>query len=139
MPWAKSGESPVNCSMNFVTYPKYEKYKSIMHRAQNSMDQWGIFFEICVIVIKCWCVKVMAVQVNRCQKFLFLHQLTHNMTTDCSLNYQFSTWKLQAQNIRRTCCVHKLFSCFCFDIQNSLCTQHVLLMFWACSFHVLNW
>ena len=30
------------------------------------------------------------------------------MTKDCPLNYQFSTWKLQAQNIRRTCCVHKL-------------------------------
>ena len=37
----------------------------------------------------------------------------------------------------RTCCVQ--FFCFCFDIQNNLCTQHVLLMFWACSFHVLNW
>ena len=24
-------------------------------------------------------------QVNLCQKLLFLHQLTHNMTTDCSL------------------------------------------------------
>ena len=31
------------------------------------------------------------VQVNLCQKLLFLHQLTHNMTTDCSLNYEFST------------------------------------------------
>ena len=30
-------------------------------------------------------------QVNLCQKFLFLHQLTHNMMTDCSLNYEFST------------------------------------------------
>ena len=49
------------------------------------------------------------VQVNLCQKLLFLHQLTHNITTDCSLNYQFSTWKLQTQNIRRTCCVHRLF------------------------------
>jgi hypothetical protein len=27
------------------------------------------------------------VQVNLCQKLFFLHQLTHNMTTDCSLNY----------------------------------------------------
>ena len=27
---------------------------------------------------------------------------------------------------------------FCFDIQNNLCTQHVLCMFWACNFHVLN-
>ena len=26
-------------------------------------------------------------QVNLCQKLLFLHQLTHNMTTDCSWNY----------------------------------------------------
>ena len=24
------------------------------------------------------------IQVNLCQKLLFLHQLTHNMTTDCS-------------------------------------------------------
>ena len=31
------------------------------------------------------------VQVNLCQKHLFLHQLTHNMTTDCSLNYKFNT------------------------------------------------
>ena len=31
------------------------------------------------------------VQVNLCQKLLFLHQLTHNMTTDCSLNYKFNT------------------------------------------------
>ena len=27
------------------------------------------------------------VQVNLCQKVLFLHKLTHNMTTDCSWNY----------------------------------------------------
>ena len=32
------------------------------------------------------------VQVNLCQKLLFLHQLTHNMATDCSLNYKFNTW-----------------------------------------------
>ena len=31
------------------------------------------------------------IQVNICQKHLFLHQLTHNMMTDCSLNYEFST------------------------------------------------
>ena len=33
-------------------------------------------------------------QVNLYQKLLFLHQLTHNMTTDCILNYMFSTRKL---------------------------------------------
>ena len=37
------------------------------------------------------------IQVNLCQRVLFLHQLTHNMTTDCSLNYKFNTWKFQAQ------------------------------------------
>ena len=42
------------------------------------------------------------VQVNLCQKHLFSHQLTHNMTRDCSLIYQFSTWKLQAQNMLYT-------------------------------------
>ena len=31
------------------------------------------------------------VQVNLFQKHLFLNQLTHNMTKDCSLIYQFST------------------------------------------------
>ena len=31
------------------------------------------------------------VQVNLCQKVSFLHQLTQNMTTDCSLNYKFNT------------------------------------------------
>ena len=38
-------------------------------------------------------------QVNLCQKLLFLHQTTHNMTTDCSLNYKFNTWKFQAQTL----------------------------------------
>ena len=63
-----------------------------------------------------------SVQVNLCRKLLFLHQLTQNMTTDCSWNYEFSswnyefsTWKLQAQNMFCPC------------------------MFYACSIHVLNW
>ena len=48
----------------------------------------------------------LALQVNLCQKLLFLHQLTHNMTKDCSLIYQFSTWKLQAQYML---CTHIVF------------------------------
>ena len=35
--------------------------------------------------------QIPTVQVNFCQKLLFLHQLTHNMTTNCSLNYKFNT------------------------------------------------
>ena len=51
------------------------------------------------------------VQVNLCQKLLFLHQLTHNMTTDFSLNYKFNTWKFQAQTwgehvVYRNCVWH---------------------------------
>ena len=38
-------------------------------------------------------------QVNLFQKRSFLHQLTHNMTTDCSLNYEFSTRKIQVQDM----------------------------------------
>ena len=36
---------------------------------------------------------LLKIQVNRCQKLVFLHQLAHNMRTDCSLNYKFNTWK----------------------------------------------
>ena len=60
------------------------------------------------------------VQINLFQKHLFFHQLTHNMTKDCPLNYEFSTWKL------RTFCVHKLFWILNQKRKNNLCTQHVL-------------
>ena len=66
------------------------------------------------------------VQVNLCQKLLFLHQLTHNMTTDCSL-----FMKIVSSDTCRTCCVHKLLFLICFDIQNNFGTQHVLQMLQA--------
>ena len=61
------------------------------------------------------------VQINFCQKLLFLYQLTHNMKTDCSLNYKFNTWKFQAQTwgehvvykncwMSETISVHNMFS-----------------------------
>ena len=54
-------------------------------------------------------IKDTLVQVNLCQKhLLFLHQLTHNMTTDCSLNYEFSRRKLQVQNML---CTQIVFEC----------------------------
>ena len=77
------------------------------------------------------------VQVNLFQKYLLLHQLTHNMTKDCPLNYQFSTWKIQAQDTVRICCVHRLFW---MSKQKTICVQNII---WECSelwnFHVLNW
>ena len=39
----------------------------------------------------------LSLQANLCQKLLFLHQLTHNMTIDCSLKSKFNTWKFPAQ------------------------------------------
>ena len=56
--------------------------------------------------------KTVQIQVNLCQNLVFLHQLTNNMTTNFSLNYKFNTWKFQAQNMGRTCCVLKLFLTF---------------------------
>ena len=47
-----------------------------------------------------------SVQVNLFQKHLFLHQLTHNMTTDCSMIYEFSTRKFHEQNMLRACQEH---------------------------------
>ena len=79
------------------------------------------------------------VQVNIFQKHLFLHQLSHNMTKNCSLNYKFSTWKLQAQNMLRTCCVHKLFwmskqKQFVY----TTCSQHVLSLEFSCTEFLMN-
>ena len=61
-------------------------------------------------------------QVNLCQKLLFLHQLTHNMTTDCSLNYMFNSWKFLPQNMGRACSVRKLFLTFrTISVHNMIC------------------
>ena len=66
------------------------------------------------------------IQVNLCQRQLFLHQLTHNMTKDCSLNYEFSTSKLQAQYM------------LCTKIVLAVKTKQNCLhnMYWTCSFLV---
>ena len=58
------------------------------------------------------------VQVNLFQKLAFLNQLTHNMTRDCSLN-----------SSKNTC--SNCFLCFCFDIQNNICTKHVLNLYFS--------
>ena len=66
------------------------------------------------------------IQVNLCQKLLFLHQLTHNMMTYSSLNCKFNTWKFQAQ----TGWEHVVYR-YCFwHSENFLYT--------TCSLHVLE-
>ena len=67
-------------------------------------------------------VRYFSVQVSLCQKLLFLHPLTHNMTTDCSLNYTFNTWKFRPEE-------NMLCTEIVSDIQNNFCKQHVLHMF----------
>ena len=67
-------------------------------------------------------------QVNLFQKHSFLNQLTHDMTTDCSLIPNFTTRKIQAQNMLYTKIV------FCFGIQSNFPTNIVL----ACIFLVLK-
>ena len=46
-----------------------------------------------------WFLTLIVIQVNLCQKHSFLNLLTHNMTTHCSLIYNFSTRKIQVQNM----------------------------------------
>ena len=73
---------------------------------------------------------VMLLQVNLCQKCLFLNQLTHYMTTDCPWNYQFSTWKLQAQNM-----LCRQIVCFLFwhseQFTYTSCSELVVFMLWT--------
>ena len=56
-----------------------------------------------------------------------------------------STWKFQAQNMGKTWVEHVVYIS-CSECQNknkkqfvyTTCSHHVLPMFWACNFHVLN-
>ena len=96
-----------------------------------------VFLERAIIILIKWKInkqKKKSIQVNLCRNLLFLHQLTHNMTKDCSLIYQF----LHENCKLRTCCVHTLFWMSKQKQKNNLCTKHVLNMFWAWNFHVLN-
>ena len=63
------------------------------------------------------------VQLNLCLKLSFSNQLTHDMTR-LFIEFQ-EIYKLT------TCCVQKLFFCFCFDIQNNICTQHVVNLYFS--------
>ena len=66
-------------------------------------------------------------QVNLCQKLSFLNQLTHNMMTDCSLNYKF-----------RTCCIQILFRMSKQKQEINFCTQHVLNLCFACFYEKIH-
>ena len=63
------------------------------------------------------------VQVNLFQKPSFLYQSTHNMMRYCSLNCK-----------KNTSSEHVLYkNCFCFHIQNNICTKHFLTLYFSCN------
>ena len=77
-----------------------------------------------------------SVQVNLFQKHLFLHQLNHNITKCCSLNYKFSTWKLQVVQSAQQQQKYKVHLSsyttwdiwICLALTNSLVTEYESLM-----------
>ena len=69
------------------------------------------------------------IQVNLFQNYSFLNQLTHNMTTDCSLIPDFSTRKIQVENMLCTKIVLKAKT----KTKNNFCTHHVLNLYFSCT------
>ena len=76
------------------------------------------------------------IQVNLFQKHVLLHQLTHNMTKYCSLNYKFSAWKFEAQNMLT---LHVYINSS--ECQNknkqfvyTTCSEHGIFMHWTLQF-----
>ena len=51
-------------------------------------------------------------QVNLCQKLLFLHQLTHKYDDRFFIELQVQYMKIPSSSLGRTCCVQKLFLTF---------------------------
>ena len=88
-------------------------------------NMWCIFTYCVFHFSETFSYETFMLQVNLCQKLLFLHQLTQNMTTDCSLNYKFNTWKFQAQTwgehfVYRNCFWHSE------QFLYTTCSPHVL-------------
>ena len=70
----------------------------------------GFTYLICKTVVKT------VIQVNLSQKLLFLHQLTHNMTTDCSWNYHE---KYKRRTLAESLSALSFFDIFCRKIGHS--------------------
>ena len=111
---------------------------------------------IVIIVAQWWCYCCCCRRRRRHHRCLFEHwtrieKSNSKMKLDWILKTLLHTGKsvsealiLELVNVRlfielqekykfRTCCVQKLFFCFCFDIQNNICTQHVLNLYFSCN------
>ena len=80
---------------------------------------------------------ILFVQVNLCQKHLFSQQLTHHMTTDCLLIYQFNWIKTtiseHGENMLCTQIVFCVFLTFRTIFAHNMfspCFEHVVLIYW---------
>ena len=71
------------------------------------------------------------VQVNLCQKHLFFNQLTHNMTTDCSLIPDFSAKKIQVQDMLCTKIVLNAKTKTKNQFLYTTCSEHVFFLYWS--------
>ena len=69
-----------------------KKYKILFHIWQKSRNPIPNLNRENIIEFLLSAYKIARFTVNICQKHLFLHQLTHNMKKDCSLNYEFSMY-----------------------------------------------
>ena len=79
--------------------------------------------------------KAKSIQVNLFQKRSFMNQLTHNMTTDSSLIYNFLPRKIQ---IQKMLCTKNVLNAKT-KTKNNLCTQHVLNLYFSCTELVIQW
>ena len=80
----KHGKNPVIGGSQMTAFVYYRVINK--HEANPNMN--GQLLNSRMILIWYYSFEV---QVNLFQKHSFLNQLTHNMTTDCTLNYHFST------------------------------------------------
>ena len=72
---------------------------------------------------------------------LFILHISINSVTGKSLSETLILASVQYMKIAMSEHAQNMLctqTCFCFDSQNNLCTQHGLSMFWAWNFRVLN-
>ena len=117
----------------FIAYMPYTKCKKQNKIIFHLSSKKACSIYLIKKIAKIWICNL--VQVNLCQKLLFLPKLTHNRVTDCSLNYKFSTWKLQAQI---TLCTEIVLNVKP-KTKSNLCTQQVLSLQFSCAELVIQW
>ena len=91
--WWKKNQNQ-NKTLTFQCYP-FEMCSRTSFRVSSLSLKTQAFDMILPIFMKF----LIKIQVNLCQKHLFLQQLTHNMSKDCSLNYNIMCIFLQKDNM----------------------------------------